>query len=411
MSSASWPSATASASGSGFRTSQSSLSASPSNSSLRSGVQFWITEMVNVSSFAVSVLLARSTDRYSIRYSPGSERLNGALYSCHAPPLMRYSVRATPVPASVALRVTVTGLVPVRVGRRGRRGRHRRRVVGLGDDVERDAGGVRAAVGVGDGQLGGVRARRREAGASGPPRSRSRRRRTSTRRTRRPTRPSRRPPRGPRSGTRAARCRGSRARRRSRSARSRRSGRRGRTRRRPARRARRPARTSSPCTRRPSRAPRAGCRRRSAGRRPGRFRIQQQGVLDARAAAVVHEPAAVPVLGPAARVVRGRLVVAVDRAVHHGQALVDHVRAQLGRRRAVVRRVRRGALARELGAAVAAVRVAAAPPQVGVALRARVHARARLVWELDQAGVVGRVVAQVVAVVEAGRVPPGPPGT
>ena len=65
-------------------------------------MQFWITEMVNVSCLGVSSLLARSIDRYSTRYSAGSDRLNGALYSCHAPPLMRYSVRATPVPASVA---------------------------------------------------------------------------------------------------------------------------------------------------------------------------------------------------------------------------------------------------------------------------------------------------------------------
>ncbi len=76
-------------------------------------MQFWITEIVKVSCLAgSSSLLARSNERYSTRYSPGSERRNGALYCCHAPPLMRYSVRATPVPASVALSVTVTGRVP-----------------------------------------------------------------------------------------------------------------------------------------------------------------------------------------------------------------------------------------------------------------------------------------------------------
>ena len=79
------------------------------------------------------------------------------------------------------------------------------------------------------------------------------------------------------------------------------------------------------------------------------------------------------------------------------------VRAALGRRGAVVRAPagRRRALTREVRAAVGVARVAAAVPEVVAAHLAGVRAGAGLVRELDQAGVVRRVVAQVVAVVPA----------
>ena len=77
------------------------------------------------------------------------------------------------------------------------------------------------------------------------------------------------------------------------------------------------------------------------------------------------------------------------------------VRAALGRRGAVVRGGGGAARARELRAAVGVVRVAAAVPEVVAAHLAGVRAGARRVRELDQAGVVRRVVAQVVAVVPA----------
>ena len=124
-------------------------------------------------------------------------------------------------------------------------------------------------------------------------------------------------------------------------------------------------------------------------------------MLGRAVAVVVEEPAAVPVLGPADRVVGRLVVVAVDRAVEHRRARGGDVRALLGRRGAVVRRVVGAGRTGELGAAVGAVRVAAAVPEVQRAGRAGVLARARGVRQGREAGVVLRVVDEVLAVVPA----------
>ena len=93
------------------------------------------------------------------------------------------------------------------------------------------------------------------------------------------------------------------------------------------------------------------------------------------------------------------LVVAVDRPGEDRRAGGGQVRAELGRvLRAVVRGVVRP---RVLGAAVGATRVAAAVPDVERPRGARVHPGPGLVREHLEAGVVGRVVDDVRAVVEA----------
>ena len=113
ISSPSRPSATEIAESSRRRTCHAASSVLPLNSSLRFVGQFWITEIVNVRVWTASSLRARSVERYSTVYSPGSERLNGPVYSVQSPPPTRYSVFSTPLPpVSVADSVTVTGLVP-----------------------------------------------------------------------------------------------------------------------------------------------------------------------------------------------------------------------------------------------------------------------------------------------------------
>src|SRR6478735_1321973 len=60
---------------------------------------------------AVSTLPARSTDRTSRTWRPCAVTVNGAVYAVHVPLPMRYSVRATPEPASVAASVTFGAVV------------------------------------------------------------------------------------------------------------------------------------------------------------------------------------------------------------------------------------------------------------------------------------------------------------
>ena len=132
-------------------------------------------------------------------------------------------------------------------------------------------------------------------------------------------------------------------------------------------------------------------------------RVEQQAVLGAVVAEVLQEPAAVPVLGPARRVVLGVVVIAVDGAVEHRRAGGREVRAQLRRVRPVVGRAVRAELALEVRAAVGAARVAAAVPEVQRPRAAGVLPRAGLVRQHGEAGVVRRVVDEVVAVVPALR--------
>ena len=123
-------------------------------------------------------------------------------------------------------------------------------------------------------------------------------------------------------------------------------------------------------------------------------------MLDAVAAVVVQEPAAVPVLRPAPRVVGRVVVVAVDRAVHDRHAAVDRVRAQRRRRarRSSARRRRRARAGSR--AAVRRRRVAAAVPDVAPAHLARVHPGAGLVRELARPVLLASR-CEVVAVVPA----------
>ena len=151
---------------------------------------------------------------------------------------------------------------------------------------------------------------------------------------------------------------------------------------------------------------RGSCPRRPAASRPDRVAgIEQQRVLGAsccRSRCRNQRPS--QYFGPADRVVGRLAVVAVDRAVEHRRARGGDVRAQLGRRGAVVR-ARCSAPARtgELRAAVVVARVAAAVPDVQRARRAGVLARARGVRQGGEAGVVRRVVDEVLAVVPAVR--------
>ena len=116
--------------------------------------------------------------------------------------------------------------------------------------------------------------------------------------------------------------------------------------------------------------------------------VEEQGVADVAVVVVDHDRPVLPVLGPAAVALGGVLVVAVDRARH------DRLAAAAGDVRAALDDLP-GVVGRDPARGAREVRAATAGPVPEVH---RGHRR-----ELGQAGVVGRVVARVVAVVPAAR--------